>query len=585
MDIQNNWYVRYGLAVAIVLTSLILRWELIPFIDAGTLYITVYPAIFIISLALGAGPGVFSAVLAIILVEIFLVEPAGQFQFSFSLAIRSLLLLFSSFYVGRFSLKLQETKNWLESRVKERTAELKKHRDHLEDLVGERTKKLHSSEEMLRNIYETAPLAHVVWDAKCLVTDWNKQAEKIFGWKKEEVLGKNFFDFLIPPQDRPQVKTIVDNLLKNTLANKSVNNNLTKDGHVLKCEWHNSILHDAKSGVIGAISIGEDITERKQIEEALKNSADRLNRSQKIAHLGSWELDLVSGELSWSDEVYRIFGLKPQEFEATYEAFLENIHPDDRSVVDAAYSDSIKNAQNAYEIEHRIVRKDNNEIRIVHEKCEHIRDKSNKIIKSVGMVHDITERRQAEEKLAKTQEELRKRIEDQLVESYNHLGVINRKISLLLEMQKHPHSNRKKDLQDISDYILSSAISLSRAQAGFLYRYEKNEFNLVSLKGFEKEKAADLTRISSQKIAFAEKIIKEKVRVNGSCELADPGCFNEANLFSYFIALPLVKENRAGGFIFLGFSGIKSMDPQELEFLDVFAMHAASALSDAGLLK
>jgi PAS domain S-box-containing protein len=143
-----------------------------------------------------------------------------------------------------------------------------------------------------------------------------------------------------------------------------------------------------------------DITERKRQEEIMRQSEERLKRAQEIAHLGSWELDLVNNRLTWSDEVYQIFGLKPQEFAATYKAFLERVHPDDRAAVDAAYSDSLRENRKAYEIEHRVVRKDTSEIRIVHEKCEHFRDKTGKIVRSVGMVHDITDRREAQEALA-----------------------------------------------------------------------------------------------------------------------------------------------------------------------------------------
>ncbi len=138
---------------------------------------------------------------------------------------------------------------------------------------------------------------------------------------------------------------------------------------------------------------------RTQAENALRQSEQRLGRAQEIAHLGSWELDLLTNQLIWSDEVYRIFGLQPQEFGATYEAFLEAIHPDDRAAVDAAYSGSIREGRDKYEIEHRIVRRLTGEVRAVHGKCEHFRDENGQIVRSVGMVHDITERKHTEEAL------------------------------------------------------------------------------------------------------------------------------------------------------------------------------------------
>jgi len=145
-----------------------------------------------------------------------------------------------------------------------------------------------------------------------------------------------------------------------------------------------------------------DVTQRKKTEEALRESQRRLNRSQEIAHLGSWELDLQSNQLMWSDEVYRIFGLKPQQFRATYEAFLKAVHPDDRAAVDAAYSSSVREGKNGYEIEHRVVRLDG-EVRTVHEKCDNIRDESGKIVRSIGMVQDITERKKADERLRESE--------------------------------------------------------------------------------------------------------------------------------------------------------------------------------------
>ena len=147
----------------------------------------------------------------------------------------------------------------------------------------------------------------------------------------------------------------------------------------------------------GTLKLARALAEREALSASLRKSQQRLVRAQEIAHLGSWELDLLRDELTWSDEVYRIFGLQPQEFVATYEAFLKRVHPDDRAAVDSAYTSSVREGRDSYEIEHRIVRSGTGEIRWVHEKCQHVRDNTGRIIRSIGMVHDVTDRKKAEE--------------------------------------------------------------------------------------------------------------------------------------------------------------------------------------------
>lgn len=187
----------------------------------------------------------------------------------------------------------------------------------------------------------------------------------------------------------------------------------------------NKNLHDSQ---LAALNLIEDTLKvQKELEQAnisLRESEQRLGRAQEIAHLGSWELDLENNRLTWSDEVYRIFGLHPQEFEATFEAFLESVHPDDRAMVDATYLNSVRVGEEGYEITHRIIRRSNGEIRIVHEKCDHFRNQAGQINRSVGMVHDITERKQAEEALRKAHDELELRVQERTEE----LAAANREL-------------------------------------------------------------------------------------------------------------------------------------------------------------
>ncbi len=138
---------------------------------------------------------------------------------------------------------------------------------------------LRESEERYRSVYETAPIAFVLWDTDYRVIDWNRHAERIFGWPKVEVLGKSIFEFLIPPDAHLQVGEVVGRVLQGELPSHSVNRNLTRDGRTLLCEWHNAIRLDGHGRIVGVTSIGADITEQRRLEE-------KVQQTQRLESLG-----------------------------------------------------------------------------------------------------------------------------------------------------------------------------------------------------------------------------------------------------------------------------------------------------------
>ena len=136
---------------------------------------------------------------------------------------------------------------------------------------------------------------------------------------------------------------------------------------------------------------------------------DSLTRAQHIASVGNWDLRITENRLFWSEEIYRIFGIGRDQFAASYEAFQERVHVDDRYAVDAAMRRALADGL-PYDITHRIVLP-GGEIRFVHENAEIVRDAAGAAVRMIGTVMDVTERERTVRALHESQETLRKVIE------------------------------------------------------------------------------------------------------------------------------------------------------------------------------
>jgi len=209
---------------------------------------------------------------------------------------------------------------------------------------------------------------------------------------------------------------------------------IRKDGSIfhaitaLRCVWGG----DGKVDYF--ITFLFDIGPRIEAEEALRKSQKGLARAQELAHLGSWDWDIGANRISWSDETYRIFSMKPQEFEATYEAVLRSIHPDDRASERLAMGRALLDPKEKYMVQYRILRPDGSE-RCVHLLGEIIRDDRGEPIKMEGFIQDITDYKRIESQLRDLNAELEQRVSERTLDLMKANTALRSEITERIEVE------------------------------------------------------------------------------------------------------------------------------------------------------
>lgn len=244
------------------------------------------------------------------------------------------------------------------------------------------------------------------------------------------------------------------------------------------------LLYPPATLIMVYLIIGQE--SRIEAENKLRDNERRLRKTQEIANIGSWDLDIPTGVLTWSPKVFSIFGIDTKLFKPNYDLFLDLVHPEDRSAVHQAYRDSIHEGKNNYEIQHRIIRMDTSEVRHVHERCEHIRDYTGAIVRSVGMVQDITEQKVYEQKLEYIS------LHDQLTDLYNR-NFFDTELHRLEKSREYPITIISADLDGLKlindtlghskgdEMLIASANALrnSLRQSDILARIGGDEFGAI----------------------------------------------------------------------------------------------------------
>jgi PAS domain S-box-containing protein len=236
------------------------------------------------------------------------------------------------------------------------------------------------------------------------VISWNRGAERISGYTSDEIIGEYFSRFY-SAEDVQQGKP--ESHLKRAAEEgrcEAEGWRIRKDGIRF---WANAVittLSDMAGRVRGFATIVRDITERKRVEEKLRRSETYLAEGQRISHTGSWAVKVPSGEVFWSAEMFRIYGLDPETTMISQQIAFQLIHPEDRAFVAEAIAGAI-GEKTDYDVEHRAILPDGS-LRYVHALGHPVSNEAGNIVEYVGTLADITERNRAEEALEKLQAQL-----------------------------------------------------------------------------------------------------------------------------------------------------------------------------------
>jgi PAS domain S-box-containing protein len=280
---------------------------------------------------------------------------------------------------------------------------------------------LRISEERFIQSQKFANIGTWDWDIQTGDLHWSDRIAPLFGYP-EGNLETTYENFIaaVHREDRQAVSDAVTDCVESGKEYKIEHRVVWPDGTVRWLLETGDVTRNEDGTPLHMLGVVQDIHERKMAQQELEFSEALLKDAQQMANMGHWSLDIASGALFWSDEIYRIFGYAPNEFAPSYQQFFDAVHPDDVEKIKQSEKEAYEN-NTKHSIDHRIIRPDGS-IRWVHEEAKTEYDKHGKAIRLSGTVQDITKRKDVEDALVLAKEEAEKanRAKSEFLSSMSH---------------------------------------------------------------------------------------------------------------------------------------------------------------------
>jgi PAS domain S-box-containing protein len=259
-----------------------------------------------------------------------------------------------------------------------------------------------TSERQYRVIFDGSPVPMWVSDRETgSLIEVNEAATRHYGYSRDEFLTLNLKDICTPDELARLARYVsapISQVPGASIGHAGLSQHRRRDGTLLDVEltWSVIKFHDREA----VLTIANDVTQARPATEVLKRSEARLAAALRIARLGSWELDLAdlenleNNQLYWSDETFRIFGMKTDQTPSAKDFFFNSVHPADRQRVKDTVGQAIREKE-SYATEYRIVLPDASE-RVVAGRAEVVADANGRPVQLRGIVVDITQRQRPE---------------------------------------------------------------------------------------------------------------------------------------------------------------------------------------------